>query len=365
MKRFIFALILLAPGALFAQEASAFQLGADSLQLRAGGSADLKLDVRLPQDNHIYVKHAGPSLNIVTEFSTDSPGWIVAVEKAPRGLRHENDMILKGRGESKSAGSYTLGIYETKGREPSSKKHSVNIKISTQMCDSKTNRCFRPKTIEKTVSVLVNAQKAESAAAPVKTRGGIQWVTKYDDALSRAKQNGRNIFVVITAPSWCGYCKVLERNVFSKASVARTLNSKFVPLRILDSNPDRSRFDFSGYPTMFVAASGGKILSEIYGRNESAFLNSVKKFENDGDEDSGAAESFAYTVRLSGKFEREGDEWIRREGDTVRRYTETRRDANFIVLKDKESGEFIALPLKKGKGFVYRDGQWIEAFTVD
>lgn len=85
------------------------------------------------------------------------------------------------------------------------------------------------------------------------TRDDVAWIQRHAQALDQARSSGRNILVVITAPSWCGYCRQLEARVFSKDAVAQTLNNKFVPLQILDTNNDRKKFNFDGYPTMFVA----------------------------------------------------------------------------------------------------------------
>lgn len=345
-----------------------FPPAATPLTIRSGGEASFQVDAIVPAKNHIYVKHANDiSLNILTEFKSATPGWAVVIDQAPKGKRHKDDFILAGRG-TKSAGSYKLKVYETQGRDPGPKLHRVKIEILTQMCNSSTNICYRPATLQKELRVRVNQAKARTAAAP-KQRGGVAWVQSYDQAVSRARSTGRNIFVVITAPDWCGYCKVLEARVFSKNAVARRLNQKFVPLQLLDSNSDRNKFNFDGYPTMLIAGKSGKRIAEVYGRDERSFLAAIRKYETKGDtdsgDDSGKAESYKFSIRVTGNFRKTGDGWERKTADgALEKFTEHRRSKSYIILKNKTTGQFIALPIKGGKGLIYRNSAWEPAFDV-
>ena len=345
-----------------------FPAPATPLMIRSGGEASFQVDAIVPQKNHIYVKHANDiSLNILTEFKSATPGWAIVIDQAPKGKRYKDDFILSGRG-SNSAGTYKLKLFETQGRDPGPKTHRVKIEIKTQMCNSSTNVCYRPVTLEKELRVRVNQPKVRKAASP-KQRGGVAWVQSYDQALSRARSTGRNIFVVITAPDWCGYCKVLESRVFSKSAVARRLNQKFVPLQLMDSNSDRNKFNFAGYPTMLIAGESGKRIAEVYGRDERSFLAAIRKYETKGDtdsgDDSGKAESYKFSIRVTGNFRKTGDGWERKTADgTVEKFTEHRRSKSYIILKSKTSGQFVALPMKGGKGLIYRNSAWEPAFDV-
>lgn len=346
-----------------------FPARATVLKIKSGGEAKFNVTAIVPAHNHIYVKHASEiSLNILTAFQTSTPGWAIAVEKAPAGKRYKDDFVLTGRGKQ-PAGTYAVKLYETKGRAAGPKIHTVNVEVKTQMCNSKTNLCYRPTTVTKEVRVRVTKNKTRTAALP-KQRGGVAWVQNYKKALSEARNTGRNIFVVITAPEWCGYCKVLEARVFSKHQVAQALNKKFVPLQLLDTNSDRKKFRFDGYPTMLIAGANGKKIAEVYGRDENSFLSAIKKYEkDDGGQDSNTdtstVDSFDFSIQVTGNFKKTGTGWERRtKGGKTEKFTEHRRSKKYIILKSVSTGEFVALPIKGGKGLIYRNSAWEPAFDV-
>ncbi|MEQ9363217.1 MAG: thioredoxin family protein [Leptospirales bacterium] len=342
-----------------------FPAAGDPLLLRSGGAHSFTVDVFIPASNHIYIKHARDiSLNILTEFKSASPGWAVAVEKAPAAKRYKDDYILAGRGDQ-SAGQFTLKLYETLGRAPANTPLTVKVEIKSQMCNSETNICYRP--ITKTKEIRVRIDKDKTRTVLPKRRGGVDWVQSYDQALSNARSTGRNIFVVITAPDWCGYCKVLEARVFSKSGVANRLNQKFVPLQLLDSNSDRNKFSFDGYPTMLIAGANGKKIAEVRGRDESSFLQAIKGYEKDSTDESSAdaAESYSFSIQVKGDFKKTEAGWERHtDGGAIEKFAEHRRSKSYIILKSKATGQFVALPIKGGKGLIYRNSAWEPAFDV-
>ncbi|MBI9101607.1 MAG: thioredoxin family protein [Spirochaetales bacterium] len=105
----------------------------------------------------------------------------------------------------------------------------------------------------------------------------VEWRTNYDDALGEASITRQNIFVIITAPSWCGPCQYMEENVFPVSSVVEALNARFIPLQVLDevngrSNPDLQNFDFIGFPTYLVMDPDENILIQDAGAVDVATL---------------------------------------------------------------------------------------------
>ena len=342
---------------------------AGPLSVIPGGSAEFLVDVFVPENNHIYVRHVDArSFNIVTTFSTDESGWAVEVKEGPAGVVKDLDYILAGRGMNAPAGRYTLQVFETLGRSATNSVQALSIKIRTQMCNSQTNVCYRPADLTQTIPVRISGARREVAHRSI---GRIEWTGGYDAALTRARQTGQNIFVLITAPAWCGYCQMLERDVMSKDSVATVLNNKFVSLQLLDSSPDLRRFDFDGYPTMLVANASGQVINEINGRNESSFLAAVRPYEKEpgstttNNNEQTASERFDCTGTLTGRFEHRTDGWVLvAAGSAPQTYTENRRDQNFVVLQNSSTRVFYALPLRSGPGYVYENGSWQSRFQV-
>jgi hypothetical protein len=110
---------------------------------------------------------------------------------------------------------------------------------------------------------------------------GIKWLTSYDKAIAEAKKVDKNVFVLITAPSWCYYCQILEKNVLSVKKVQDYINDGFVPLMITDTNPDVDKFEFEGYPTVQIFNKDGKKLAEpqeIYEYTAESMIKGIEKY---------------------------------------------------------------------------------------
>ncbi|MCB1137951.1 MAG: thioredoxin family protein, partial [Leptospiraceae bacterium] len=291
-------------------------------------------------------------------------GFGVEIKKEPDTQKYETDYILKGKGRNQVAGTYELEIFEQKGRSAAPRIYTVPLIIKSQMCDSRTNICFRPQEFKKLLRIKIQGDKV---SVNFRSTSSINWITSYDEAFQKAKASGKNVFVVITAPDWCGYCRYLERDVFSKSTVAESLNQGFVALRILDTNSDKNKFQFNGYPTMKIADSSGKIIKEGgIGRQETSFLAAIAPFakseEVDGPEIIG---SDSYSARLSVKFYKEGNGWVMESPLTGKQsYEEARRDEKYIILKSAKN-EFLAIPLSGDQGFYHDGKKWIPAFKLE
>lgn len=379
-QKFLAISTLLISCSLFAKAPVQFKLqnkSASIQELRSGGSADIFVDVHLPQDNHIYLDHINTmSFNILTSFTTSATsGFQVVVSKLPTGNKYKEDIILKGKGLGTNAGSWKLTVYETKGENPSSRIHPVKIKINTQICNSKTNRCFRPQSHNLIVKVKINQPKKM-----VKSRAfsKIKWITKLSQAKSRAKNGKKNIYVIITAPTWCGYCKYMEKNTFTNDNLAAMLNKKFIPLRVLDTNPDKRSFRFSGYPTQILLGNSAKEITRSLPRNAPGLISSLGKYaktddkqndnttDNTQDENTNDSnETWNYKIQITGKFFHKGNgKWIEKRGDKITSYKENKRGNKFIVLQNIKTKEFIALPKDGGNLYIRKDNKWVESYKV-
>ena len=362
--------LILATGLAAQQLPTDFQLEdkAGNLEIGPGGSASINLDLKLPADHHIYIRHAtAMSFNIVTSFSIpEDQGFGVEIESAPEGEKYDTDYILRGKGRNQTVGQYKLTIFEQKGREAGPGTYAVPLIIKSQMCNSKTNICYKPQEFKKLLRIKITGSRQ---SVQFRSTSNINWVTSYDEAFQKARNSGKNVFVVITAPDWCGYCRYLERDVFSKSSVAEALNSGFVALRILDTNSDKSKFQFSGYPTMKVANPSGKIIKDGgIGRQETSFLSAIAPFASTG-ENTDPPEVIgndSYVASIQAKFYKEGGDWILENTLTGKqKYKEARRDEKYIILKHPTRNEFLAVPLKGGQGYIHDGSKWVPAFKVD
>lgn len=106
----------------------------------------------------------------------------------------------------------------------------------------------------------------------------IQWVP-YDVGLERAAAENKHVFINFTA-AWCGFCKKMDRETFSKPEVIEMINTYFVPVevdgdskneldvdgyKITESNLTKREYGVRGYPTFWFLKSDGTKLGMISG----------------------------------------------------------------------------------------------------
>jgi thiol:disulfide interchange protein len=94
-------------------------------------------------------------------------------------------------------------------------------------------------------------------------------------ALAEARASGRPLLYDFTA-EWCPPCRLMEREVFADEHAARTIETSFVPVRVLDRareegrNPPevaslQARFGVTAFPTLVVVGADGGSPSVIEG----------------------------------------------------------------------------------------------------
>jgi len=66
--------------------------------------------------------------------------------------------------------------------------------------------------------------------AQEKHEGPVKWMS-FEEAVEKSKTEKRRIFIDVYT-DWCGWCKVMDKNTFSEAEVAKLLNEKFYPVKL-------------------------------------------------------------------------------------------------------------------------------------
>lgn len=120
----------------------------------------------------------------------------------------------------------------------------------------------------------------QTPATPTDSAKGaeIKWIP-FDEGLARAKAEGKNIFVDLTA-SWCGWCKKMDKETFSQPEVVKLVNDYFVPVKvwgdsdkeltiegykITERNLATSAFGVTGFPTFYFLCPNGKAYNRLIG----------------------------------------------------------------------------------------------------
>ena len=145
---------------------------------------------------------------------------------------------------------------------------------------------------------VFSSVSSDSGVATGKDRkdaaGQVNWLT-YDVGLKMAQEDNKHVFNYFTAP-WCGYCRKMEREVFTDPRVIEMLNNDFIAVRIdgesrneLDIDGYRiternlaiTEFGVRGYPTFWFLKPDGTKLGNFTGYRPTDFVLEALTFVRD------------------------------------------------------------------------------------
>lgn len=94
----------------------------------------------------------------------------------------------------------------------------------------------------------------------------VNWQTDVEPALKTANESGKLVLLKFTA-DWCGYCKKMERETFTRPAVAATVNEEFVPV-LVDADKYQAlvkHLKIRGLPAIMIVSPDMVILDRITG----------------------------------------------------------------------------------------------------
>lgn len=115
----------------------------------------------------------------------------------------------------------------------------------------------------------VNAKGKEDEKAGKNADKGIVFVSgSWAQILKKAKAENKIIFFDAYT-TWCGPCKLLQKNVFTRADVAEVYNKNFINVKVDMEKGEgpmlAEKYPLEGYPTLFFIDGSGNVVKEVIG----------------------------------------------------------------------------------------------------
>jgi thioredoxin-related protein len=149
------------------------------------------------------------------------------------------------------------------------------------------------------ISILACAASPPSASAATAEARWASW----DAGLHQAAESHRPVLVDVYT-DWCGWCKRMDHDVYSRADVREYLDHHFVTVRLNAESPEAAtydgkpytgrtlamRFGVSGYPTTIFLRANGEHLVNVPGYVQADEFLTLLRYIGEGHMDRG--ESF-------------------------------------------------------------------------
>ncbi len=143
-----------------------------------------------------------------------------------------------------------------------------------------------------------NADEAERLRKLERNARDMAWHTDFAKAKAEAAELGYPILFLYTAPSWCGWCRVLDENVLGQSEFEDYARGNLVYYIADFSDRDEGErwkkenaqlhedFPCSGFPCAYLVSAEGKRLGRIGGAEEewgpSDYIAKLEKFKKRG-----------------------------------------------------------------------------------
>ena len=109
-------------------------------------------------------------------------------------------------------------------------------------------------------------------------RADITWLTDYNAAKAKARSDNKLVLLEFTGSDWCGYCKRMQAEIFSKPQFQdyAAKNLILVELDFPRAKPQSdivrkqnmqlaNEYDVEGFPTTIVLSPDGKRVANFFG----------------------------------------------------------------------------------------------------
>jgi len=132
---------------------------------------------------------------------------------------------------------------------------------------ARTNQRSIPVVLFILAVALVAARFVTQGVKQRATGDGVKWMT-VEEGLQLARTSNKPILLDFTA-DWCAPCHQLDAQVFQDAKLAKAINERFIPIRVVDRQREEGRnsdevaglqrqFSVRGFPTVVIADINGE-----------------------------------------------------------------------------------------------------------
>ena len=150
----------------------------------------------------------------------------------------------------------------------------VNVLFADRDEDGKKAKVLEPEPSPAPDPKLGVADPAKASKAKSSTPAG--FTDNLDEALAKAKAEGKLVYACFSGSDWCGWCMKLEREVLSKQEFIDGVKNDFV-LVFIDSPQDKAvlserakaengkltkKYGIQGFPTALILDGDGKKIAE-------------------------------------------------------------------------------------------------------
>lgn len=122
------------------------------------------------------------------------------------------------------------------------------------------------------VSQIILSQEATSEVT-------LNWVSSYDEALSKSKEEKKPILIYFKGSDWCGPCKVLDAELFGSERFKNLANKSLIMLEVdipkrVDVLSDekisenfylKDKYKIKSFPTLLIVNHRGRVVAEKKG----------------------------------------------------------------------------------------------------
>lgn len=129
------------------------------------------------------------------------------------------------------------------------------------------------KNVKKGIPILLAAL---FLASGLRTGQAFEWRTDLNQALADARQKNRLLLIYFSGSDWCGYCRVLDAEVFSKPRFQEFAEANLVTVQAdfpqakpqpealqIQNERLQRQFQVEGFPTLLVFSPEGELIAQL------------------------------------------------------------------------------------------------------